>query len=388
MTHALVIGGGIAGAGTAMALQKAGITATVYESYPQGGDDVGAFLLVMHNGMDALRAIDAAQPVIDASFRTTDVQYIASDDTVFAGGLMGEAHPDPDGPRTLKRADLYRALQEELLRRGGRIEHGKRMVDASVTASGGVVATFADGTQAEGDLLIGADGAWSKTRSLITPDIAPTYTGSNLVYGYSRDPGIPILANTFRMVSGSRGGLVYVTSPEGETYWGAGLSGDPLTKSQARDIDPQVWLDRLIEGFSADSGEIPRRVVGAKQDRVMMTSIYHLASPLPTWHAGPMVLVGDAAHLTGPSAGQGASIALEDGVILAKCLRDLPNLDEACSVYQQLRIERIKQLLNLTQTPVRNLDEAKENAKPSTRAFLYAHEIDWDTPIVTAGSTL
>jgi FAD-dependent urate hydroxylase len=72
---------------------------------------------------------------------------------------------------------------------------------------------------------------------------------------------------------------------------------------------------------------------------------------------------------------------LEDGVILAKRLRDLPSVDDAYRVYQQLRVERIKQLLNLTQTPVRTLDEAKENAKPNTRAFLYAHEIDWDTPL-------
>jgi 2-polyprenyl-6-methoxyphenol hydroxylase-like FAD-dependent oxidoreductase len=108
MTHALIIGGGIAGASAALALGKAGVTSTVYEAYPTGGDDVGAFLLVMPNGIDALRAIDAEQAVIERSFPTPDVEYLDPADNIYASGPMGRTH----APRTLKRADLYLALQE------------------------------------------------------------------------------------------------------------------------------------------------------------------------------------------------------------------------------------------------------------------------------------
>ncbi|MFC0432227.1 FAD-dependent monooxygenase [Kutzneria buriramensis] len=377
MAHALIIGAGIAGTTTAMALHKAGMTSTVYEAYPQGGDDVGAFLLVLNNGMDALRAIDAHHAVNNASFRTTHAQHMGPDDTVFTGGPMGT--PDPDGPRTLTRAALYRALQNELLRRGGQIEHGKTFVSAHETETGGMVATFADGTQAEGDLLIGADGIWSATRRIIAPNASPTHTGSNLVYGYSRDPNIPRVDNTFRLITGSRGRLVYVTSPSGETYWGATIPGNPLDKADTQ--DQQRWIAELIDRFSVDPGKVPLSVVSARQDRVLVLSIYHLASPLPAWHSGSMVLVGDAAHAVGPSAGQGASVALEDGVILAKCLRDIGNLGDAFYTYHQLRADRLQQLLVLTQTRVSNLHEAKAYSNPNRRTFLYEHKIEWDEPI-------
>src|SRR4051794_38046203 len=68
MTHALIIGGGIAGTVTAMALRKAGIDSTVYEAYRTGADDIGAFLTIMSNGLDALRAVDADGTLEDNSF--------------------------------------------------------------------------------------------------------------------------------------------------------------------------------------------------------------------------------------------------------------------------------------------------------------------------------
>jgi 2-polyprenyl-6-methoxyphenol hydroxylase-like FAD-dependent oxidoreductase len=78
MTEALIIGGGISGAVTAMALHKAGISSVVYEAYPTGAADAGAFLTIMHNGMDALRAIESHQPVIDNSFPANGIELVAA----------------------------------------------------------------------------------------------------------------------------------------------------------------------------------------------------------------------------------------------------------------------------------------------------------------------
>ena len=77
MTHALIVGGGIAGAVTAMSLRKAGIDSTVYESYPTGADDVGAFLVLFHNGLEALRTIDAHRPVLDVSFPAERIEMLS-----------------------------------------------------------------------------------------------------------------------------------------------------------------------------------------------------------------------------------------------------------------------------------------------------------------------
>ncbi|QUQ68590.1 FAD-dependent oxidoreductase [Kutzneria sp. CA-103260] len=368
MTHALVIGGGIAGTATALALGKAGVSSTVYEAYPSGGDDVGAFLMVMHNGMDALRAIDAAGPVIEASFRTRDVEYLDADGNIYASGPMGASHPDPDGPRTMRRADLYLALQGELSRRGGKIEHGKRLVGVETTDR--VVATFADGSTAEGDFLVGADGVWSTTRGLIDPDAPkPQFTGLTLVYGYSRDASIPTVPDTCRLVTG---GLVYVTSPANETYWAVGVPGQ---------LDGAPKPDRLAAQFTADA---PRRVVLAQQDEVLATAIHRLPDSLPRWHNSHMVLVGDAAHLSATSAAQGASIALEDSVILAMCVRDIPDLGPAFARYQQIRAPRVQRLAEMVAKPVRTQEEAADNAKPEVRSWLYEHEIDWEKTITLA----
>ena len=379
MTHALIIGGGIAGTTTAMALHKAGITATVHEARPSGGDDIGAFLLVMHNGMDALRAIDAQDPVIAASFRTTLSDYVDAQGTTFASGPMGPDYQDPDGPRTLRRADLYRALQDEWQRRGGRIEYGKKLVDASTTSGGQVVVTFADGTQAEGDLLIGADGTYSATRKFIAPATRATeFGGRNLIFGYTRETTFPIFYDTFRVLRGNRNGLAYITSPDNETFWASSLPGEPLDKTNITTVEQ--WRRQLAETFSDDPDDTALRIVSATND-ILATSILRLPAPLAKWYNSTTVLVGDAAHTTGPAAGQGASIALEDGVMLAKCLRDLPDLELAFAAFQRLRQERIKQLLAFNSTPVRTLDEAKDNARTEHRDFLYAHKIDWDEPI-------
>lgn len=77
----LVAGGGISGTVTAMALRRAGHEAVVFEAYPSGGADAGAFLTVMHNGMDALRAIEADGPVVDASFAALGVEIVGPDGT-------------------------------------------------------------------------------------------------------------------------------------------------------------------------------------------------------------------------------------------------------------------------------------------------------------------
>ena len=171
---ALVIGGGIAGPVAAMALQKAGIDAVVYEAYPSRAGDVGGGLTLAPNGLDALDVIGMGDLVRPAGTPTTGI--VMQD---WKGKRLGEFGNPPGVPpmQFFYRRDLYRLLYEEAGRRGIRIEHGKRLVSATETADG-VTARFEDGTEATGDILIGADGIRSAVRRIIdanAPD--PTYTG-------------------------------------------------------------------------------------------------------------------------------------------------------------------------------------------------------------------
>lgn len=385
MTHALIIGGGIAGATTAMALQKAAISSTVYEAYPSGGADIGAFLMIMHNGMDALRAIDAHEPVIETSFRTTRVRYFDAAGMPFTAREIGAAYADPAGPRTLTRAALYRALQAEWLRRGGRIEYGKRLSTASTTADGRVVAVFADGSRAEGDLLVGADGIHSTTRTLIDAHApAPRFAGANIFYGYTDDTAIPLALDEFRIIHGS-GVFGYTTSPELFTFWVATLPGAPLDRATAAATPPARWRERIVTAFAGDPDRTAVDIVRATAGNITASGIYDIPS-LPIWHREAMVLVGDAAHAADPHAAQGASMALEDSVVLARCLRDLPTLPAAFSTYERIRRERVERLVDFSAEPVDTLDAAKHKAREDRRIWLFDHHIDWDAPIIDIAS--
>ncbi|KOG90718.1 FAD-dependent oxidoreductase, partial [Streptomyces varsoviensis] len=142
MTRALIIGGGIAGPVAALALRKAGIDSTVYEAYPGGADDVGAFLMLFANGLAALRTVDALMPVHDCSFAAESVEfYNRAGERLGRRPLRGSGG-DGLSPRTMERAALNRALHEEAARRSIPVEHGKRLVDATTDANGRVVAAF------------------------------------------------------------------------------------------------------------------------------------------------------------------------------------------------------------------------------------------------------
>src|SRR5688572_21546237 len=140
MTRALIIGGGIAGPTTAMALQRVGIEAVVYESHPRTTNEVGSYFTVSTNGLDALRALDAHQVAVAVGFPTrTNVLWSANGQRLGAVPLGG-ALPDGTVNQTIKRARLSRALEDEAMRRGVRIEFGKRLAGAAPTADGRVVA--------------------------------------------------------------------------------------------------------------------------------------------------------------------------------------------------------------------------------------------------------
>ena len=185
---ALVIGGGIAGPAAAMALQKAGIDPVIYEARTGGAEGIGAFLTLAPNGADALHAIDADARARAAGFPTPSIVLRSGTGKYLGSGPTGL--PGGQASQTLKRADLYQALQEEAARRGVRVEQGKRLVDAEQTGDA-VRAVFADGSEATGDLLIGCDGVHSALRRIIDPAApSPAYSGLINTGGYA--PGVPV----------------------------------------------------------------------------------------------------------------------------------------------------------------------------------------------------
>ncbi|WP_018584424.1 FAD-dependent monooxygenase [Salinispora arenicola] len=327
MTTALIVGGGIAGTATAIALRTVGVSSVICEAYPSGGEDTGAFLTVMHNGMAALHQIEADRAVIDASYPANGVSLLDA-----SGSQLEQRRIDPPG-RTLTRAALYRVLQDEAARRGVRIDRGRRLVDATA-GDGGVRASFADGSAVQGDLLVGADGLHSVVRGLIDRDAPrPRYTGQHVVYGYATGGRGHTAPDAYHMVFGSRAFFGYTTPPDGRTWWFARLDATELTQR----MRPEHWRHRVLDAFRDDSGPAAE-IVAATGDDIVGSNSYDIPTT-PKWHNGSMVLAGDAAHAASPAAAQGASMALEDAVALARCLGAHGDLRKAFDAYESLRRE-------------------------------------------------
>lgn len=392
----LVIGGGIAGPVVAMALQRVGIESTVFEASAAPSDGVGAFLTLASNGLDALQAIDAHLPVVAEGVRTE--RMVLSSGTGKFLGVVEAGIPLTDGTTTttIERARLYRVLHDQALQRGIPIVHGKRLVDIEQSPDG-VLARFADGTEERGGFLVGADGIWSTIRQLLDPDAPrPEYTGLLGLGGVARGVDLDVDPFSFQMMFGSRAFFGLLASGGGRVLWFANLPTRPEPDRAALEaVSPGTWRDRLLEAFAGDSVPVQDLIEATGQDALRVAAM-HTLEPPRSWHGGRAVLVGDAAHVTSPSSGQGASLAVEDAVELARCLRDVPDLAGAFHAYQRLREGRVRRVLRAARRvnsdkaagPVaRRIRDAvmplmiRTMATPERQLWLLGHHIDFTGPV-------
>ncbi len=339
MTRILVIGGGVAGTTTALALHKAGFDVCVYEAHPDSAEDLGAFLTLASNGMRALAQIDASAAVTATGFPLTSMRVLDGTGTEVAQRPLGEADSPVLRYRCLRRGELNAALQAEAARRGISIRHGAALESVEY-GHDRVTAHFTDGGTATGDLLIGADGLNSTVRRTIAPATRPRYAGEFVFYGYTTNTSLAEEADDERitLVRGSAAAFGYAVSPGGQTYWFARVAGDRLAADEIAQGTPGRWRDLLLPLLRGDA-TTAAGTVAATTDDILVTNATEIPTGAP-WRSGRILLVGDAAHAASPATGQGASMAMEDAVILAKALRDIPDTDTALSVYETLRRPR------------------------------------------------
>lgn len=387
----MVIGGGIAGPAAALALRQAGIAATVYEARA-AGEQTGVALRLPRNGLNALEAIGAYQPVARASVPLPRTELGSGSGRHLGTVLLADEARGPQ-PRVLSRAKLAEVLREEAVRRGADIEDGKRLVNAQQTDAG-VRATFHDGTTAEADALIGADGINSTVRQIMTPDAPePQYCGTHIIYGYTP----PILdaqpsPDAFKIFWGRKATFGY-TSATGDFYWyGSIPAPEPHTSEPA---DPEYWRRRLLRLFRRD--RTPATTIIRAAEVIVPTSTRELRE-LPSWHNDAMILIGDAAHAAVPATEQGAALAIEDAVVLAQCLRDSDDPPAAFAAFEAARRARVARAAASRRgrtghrrgvprwfeqrTRERQVMQALENGAMKPPAWLHDFRIEWQQRIV------
>ncbi|WP_051215526.1 FAD-dependent monooxygenase [Granulicoccus phenolivorans] len=257
----------------------------------------------------------------------------------------------------------------------------------------GVTARFSDGTEATGDVLIGCDGVGSFTRRWIDPDAPePRFTGLLSIGGFARLPGLAPTPGVQRMIFGARGFFGYLVRTDGTVYWFANPNWSGVDPDRVRRMPTDQWLTELRELHAQDPFPVPQILAAA--DEVGAYPIYDLPH-VPHWHRGRVVAVGDAVHATSPNAGQGASLALEDAVTLARCLRDRPSHPPAFDEYVRLRRPRAEEVVKYSRALGRRkapggsrlavglrdlmLPLVLRNATRDARNnHLYNHPVNWD----------
>lgn len=388
--RALVVGAGIAGPVLGVVLRRLGLDVTLLEARPGPSGDEGAFLGLAPNGMNALGELGLADAVV--------ARGVVSDGMLFENG-RGRSIGVIDhrelarrfGARMImiRRGALHEALLAAARDHGVDVQFGARLDDLTQDHAG-VAARLADGRELAGDILLGCDGLRSRVRALALPDSpAPAYTGLLDFGGFARCPGAPLRPGWTTMVFGRRAFFGAFADGAGEVWW---FHNGGEERPDVR-LDLEAHRARILALHAGDSpwiGDLVRatpRLIGPWAVHDIMT--------LPRWHVGRVCLVGDAAHATSPSAGQGASLALEDALVLGKCLRDAGAPTAAFARFEALRRPRVEAVVRQSR---RNGDRKavsgpvaewlRDRALPlflrlgaAAQERLFAYRVDWSAPL-------
>ena len=381
----LIIGAGIAGPAAAIALRRVGIDPVVFEATSEPRDDAGAFLNLAPNGINVLRALGLEHVLDRIGFRNDRIVFQND-----AGRVLADV---PVGGITVMRGGLSAALRRAAEAVGVRFAFGKEL-EAVEGGVGAVVARFGDGTAATGSFLIGADGIHSRTRQACFANAPqPAYTGiinlGGIVHTDLRSTG-----NAMHMIFGHRGFFGYAVRQSGETYWFSNFARkDAPSRGELLNLGAQQLKERLLSMHRDDPPEVGRILRSVSGD-IGAYAVYDLAS-LPSWHRDAVCLIGDAAHAIGPHVGQGASLALEDAFVVAKCLRDTSDPATAFATFEHVRRERVEPIVRQSRRTgqqkvptgwfgrkFRDLilpTFLRKGAEAANR--LYAFPLDWDEPV-------
>ena len=344
MPRALVIGGGVAGPATAMFLAVDGWDVEIFEAAAKTDDYAGAFLNVATNGLAVLEALGLRDRLLSDAHPAPHMIMWSSTGKQLGSVPNGPAGDPARGGAVVRRGWLHRVLREGAEDRGIPINFGARLT--AITAEPGAVqATFADGRSASGDILIGCDGIGSPTRTFIDPNApTPHYSGLVGLGGFARVPGLTPTPGTQHFLFGRRSFFGYLVRADSTVYWFANITAPEPARGSLRGASAAEWLDRLRELHHDDPYPVPQ-IINGHAGELGAYPIYGL-SGVPRWSQGRVVAIGDAVHATSPSAGQGASLALEDAQMLALCLRQEVDHEAAFARYQAARQPRADRVVN------------------------------------------
>ncbi|TWB58431.1 2-polyprenyl-6-methoxyphenol hydroxylase-like FAD-dependent oxidoreductase [Rhizobium sp. ERR 922] len=354
-----ICGAGIGGLVLALRLAKLGFRPVLFEARSkEAALSEGEFLTLASNGMNGLRTVDCYEEVLRQGLETRAIELCNARGKRLA--LIDQSdHLATFGTPavTIKRGVLTGILIEKCQAEGISVQFGWRATKVD-NLPHAVTLNFSEGAGLAVDLLVAADGLRSFVRTQIFPDYPlPQFTGL-IGTGGLVDADIPDMDGVMRMTFGEKAFFGYIKTASHPVYWFESFPAD--TPDAVRTLEPTA-LAAHVRQMHADDPEPNRSILQAVGQIERSYPIFDMPQ-LPVWSSGRVVLLGDAAHAIGPHAGQGASMAIEDAVVLSSCLADTLDYGTAFARYEALRRPRIARVVKLTR---QNASRKRKNSRLS-----------------------
>lgn len=338
---AIVIGGGIGGLTIAHALGRQGVKVRVIE-IGDPSQRLGTGITLLGNALRALEALGLVADCLDGGKGWDKITMRAPDGQMVAEQTSPRVwHQDQPGALGIMRPVLGDILERHARKSGAQIDFNTHLTAIEQDADG-VTVTLSNGETDRADLLIAADGVYSKTRSMVFGEHhKPEYAGQG-VWRYT----VPHHE--------AFDGLTLYRSPTGTAVGSLPLSDDLcylffLENSEERPrFDASAGpahIRRLLEPYSAEELVSARDAVST--ERHISYRPFDILLMENTWHKGRVVLLGDSAHSLTPQMTSGGGMAIEDALVLSQELSTTDDYDTALNAYFERRYPRVKKVFDV-----------------------------------------
>ncbi|PIG91108.1 FAD-dependent monooxygenase [Gloeocapsopsis sp. IPPAS B-1203] len=327
----IIIGGGIGGAATALALHRAGFDFTVYERSQQLRE-VGAGIALWANATHILQNLGLLNNAMQVGCLTTNYQFNSQHGKELVNIAVDNFELPVIG---IHRAELHQLLWQNVPREkfilGETFERFER-------SESEVCAYFKSGLSVTGDALIGADGLRSRVRTSLLGDQPLTYRNFKTWRGLTDYIPSRYRPGYIQEFLGRGKGFGFMMLGKGKMYWYAAAYAPEAQPDAA--IGRKQELERMYQDWFPS---IPELIAATEEANILTTDLYD-RPPIQPWSQQNITLLGDAAHPMLPTMGQGACTALEDAYVIAKCLQASDPIT-AFQNYESLRFERTKAIV-------------------------------------------